>query len=237
MRVIDQASEAGAGTAAALEAEGRREEGRRARCSTCARPAATCWCACVRPVATAVELLILQHPLEVEAAKGTARLLHQCLPGSRLWTGERFPAAELEAALQAGGRRPLLLYPDTPDPRALGMAAPPPLDPALLAEPAALRLVVLDGTWRKSRKMLYLNPALQRLPRLPLGATPPSHRADRYRIRKAHLPDQLSTLEASCHALAQIEGDAAKFQPLLAAMDDFVSMLEIAQTRATSARA
>jgi DTW domain-containing protein YfiP len=78
---------------------------------------------------------------------------------------------------------------------------------------------VLDGTWRKSRKMLYLNPALQSLPRLPLRDTAPSH----YLIRKAHLPDQLSTLEATAYALAQLENDAHKYNPLIDAFDGFVA--------------
>jgi DTW domain-containing protein YfiP len=90
-----------------------------------------------------------------------------------------------------------------------------------------LRLVVLDATWRKSRKMLYLNPLLQALPRLPLRDTPPSH----YLIRKAHAPDQLSTLEASCYALAQLEGDAHRYDRVIAAFDGFVAQQQ-AQARA-----
>ena len=86
-------------------------------------------------------------------------------------------------------------------------------------DPSALRPIVLDATWRKSRKMLHLNPLLQHLPRLALRDTP----ASRYLIRKAQRPDQLSTLEATCMALAQIEGDGERFTPLLAAFDGFVA--------------
>jgi DTW domain-containing protein YfiP len=93
------------------------------------------------------------------------------------------------------------------------------LPPEALLAPSSLRLVVLDGTWRKSRKMLHLNPVLQSLPRLSLQGLPPSS----YRIRKAHRPSQLSTLEATCLALMQLEGDAEKFQALLTAFDGFVA--------------
>lgn len=172
-----------------------------------------------------VELLILQHPLEVHNAKGSARLLHLSVQGSVLVAGERFDPDALNTLLHAGDRRPVLLYPATPEHAALGMPAPPPLPPALLQDPARLRLVVLDGTWRKSRKMLYVNPLLQQLPRLPLRAMPPSQ----YRIRKAHAPDQLSTLEASCHALAQIEGDSDKLGGLMEGFDGFVEMLALYQ--------
>jgi len=196
---------------------------RRPKCATCLRPAATCICHWAAPVASTVEVLILQHPMEVENAKGSARLLHLCLPGSRIAVGEQFDEAVLRAMLGAAGRQPVLLYPDTPADRSLGIAPPP----AFSATPAPVQLVVLDATWRKSRKMLYLNPALQALPRLPLRDTPPSH----YLIRKAHAPDQLSTLEATCYALAQLEGDEHRYDRIIAAFDGFV-----AQQQAQAAR-
>jgi DTW domain-containing protein YfiP len=181
----------------------------RATCAACLR--AVCICGWIVPVASPVELLILQHPLEVRNAKNSARLLHLCLPGSRLVVGEAFAPDALHGLLYAGGRTPLLLYPGAPD------AAP-----ILMPAPAALRLVVLDATWRKSRKMLHLNPVLHTLPRLALRDTGPSG----YRIRKAHAPDQLSTFEAAALALSQLEGgeDAReRIRPLLAAFDGFVA--------------
>lgn len=190
---------------------------RRPSCAICLRPQQTCICQWITPLAHAVELLILQHPLEVANAKGSARLLHLSLPGSQLIVGETFAPAEL--ALLLAGKNNVLLYPDTADERSLGIAAPPPLDPEWTRQAATLRLVVLDGTWRKSRKMLYLNPLLQQLPRLPLRDTPPSH----YLIRKAHAPDQLSTLEATCYALMQLENEQTRFQPLIDAFDGFVA--------------
>ena len=189
----------------------------RAHCATCLRPRRGCICPWVRPVAHAVEVLILQHPQEATQAKGSARLLHLCLPGSRMVTGEVFDEAALRALL-AGPKLSVLLYPETPQGGALNLPAPPTLAPERLAHPAGLRLVVLDGTWRKSRKMLCLNPALQELPRLALTSQP----ASRYRIRKAHRDDQLSTLEATCAALAQLEGSTEHFAPLLTAFDGFV---------------
>ena len=179
-------------------------------CAACLRAQSACICRWVRPLSSRAGLLILQHPLEVRNAKNSARLLHLCLPGSRLEVGETFP--DLHALLYADGRVPVLLYPETPD------LVPPVLDAALMTQPERLRLVVLDATWRKSRKMLYVNPELQRLPRLALHDVP----ASAYRIRKAHAAHQLSTLEAAALALAQIEDDAAPYRPLLQAFDGFV---------------
>ncbi|WP_311222423.1 MULTISPECIES: tRNA-uridine aminocarboxypropyltransferase [unclassified Acidovorax] len=205
---------------------------RRLRCVACLRPGATCLCDVAAPVAHQAEVLILQHPLESSHAKGTARLLHLCLPRSRLEVGEVFDVESLQRWLAAPwdgaaldtppdiGQRTVLLYPPSPPDPALPLIAPPPLPPAWLAgDPAALRLVVLDGTWRKSRKMLYLNPLLQQLPRLLLPDLP----APRYRIRRAHAPHQLSTLEATCTALAHVEGSADRYAPVLDALEVFMA--------------
>lgn len=181
-----------------------------------------------------VEVLILQHPLEVDNAKGTARLLHLSLPRSRLVVGEKWEPQALTQRLTAPWSdthhtpQPVLLYPETANAAALQLAQPPPWDAQALHAPAHLRLVVLDGTWRKSRKMLYLNPPLQQLARLPLHVLP----ASRYHIRKAHTPAQLSTLEATCAALAQLDGGADRFASLLAAFDGFVGQ----QLRQSSGR-
>ena len=187
----------------------------RPTCPHCLRPQATCLCHLAVPTASVCELLILQHPLEVHHAKNSARLLHLSVPGSRIVVGEAFDEAALQALLP-GPRTTVLLYPPT---AYEGHAAPALLEPSQLQHPETLRLVVLDATWRKSRKMLHLSPGLQRLPRLALDEVP----AGRYAIRKAHAPGQLSTLEATCAALAQLDRNAEHWQPLLAAFDAFVA--------------
>ncbi|RZI40321.1 DTW domain-containing protein [Herbaspirillum sp. HC18] len=192
-------------------------------CSRCLRPQRTCICQWSTPTAHEVEVLILQHPLEAKHAKGSARLLHLSLPNSRLLVGEVFEEQELQTLLHvpfapgAQRKQAILLYPDTPD--GTGMAQPATPVDAACAEPGTLRLVVLDGTWRKSRKMLYANPLLQSLPRLALRDAPTSQ----YLIRKAHGAHQLSTLEATCYALMQLERDCARYAPLLDAFNGFVA--------------
>jgi DTW domain-containing protein YfiP len=179
-------------------------------CTTCLRAASACICHWITPVQPQASLLILQHPLEVGNAKNSARLLHLSVTGSAMVVGETFDPVALASLLHADGRTPVLLYPDTP-----GEPAPP-----LLKLPAPqLRLVVLDATWRKSRKMLYLNPALQGLPRLALDDVAPSN----YRIRKAHAAHQLSSLEAAAQALGRLEEEGRRFEKLLDAFEGFVT--------------
>lgn len=185
---------------------------RRSLCSDCELPLAACLCAWVRPVANEVALIVLQHPQEVHQAKGTVRLLQRCLGRCQVLVGEQFDEATLAPLLGPGAA---LLYPM--DDRAQGGASAGPVQ----------RLLLLDATWRKSRKMLHLNPLLRTLPRLALTALPPSG----YPIRRAQRPEQRSSLEAAALALQQLEQAAggqvlpvaAKYQPLREALADFVA--------------
>lgn len=190
----------------------------RKTCPRCLRPASACICNWICSIANTPEVLVLQHPLEVINAKGSARLLDLCLQDSRMIEAEQFDEQLLSSLLQADGKHAVLLYPATTQNEATDLQHEAPefvLQDHVLEN---LRLVIIDATWRKSRKMLYLNPVLQQLPRLSLQNMPASH----YRIRKAHAPDQLSTLEATCYALMQLEQDEEKYHPLLQAFDGFV---------------
>lgn len=75
-------------------------------------------------------------------------------------------------------------------------------------------LVVPDGTWRKARKLLHLNPLLAALPRVILVGDAVS----RYRLRKAPGPGALSTVEAIAQALQVLEAPTS-FEPLLRPFD------------------
>ena len=152
--------------------------------------------------------------MEVAQAKGSGRLLHLSLQRSQLLVGERLDALQMQTL--SAHHRAILLYPSTQDDASLLPATAVPDE--WLHDAASLWLVVLDATWRKSRKMLHCNPWLQQLPRMALPNPP----ASRYLIRKAHGSHQLSTLEATCAALSQLEGQARLCAPLLSAFDGFV---------------
>ncbi|WP_103043917.1 DTW domain-containing protein [Comamonas faecalis] len=200
---------------------------RRAQCPRCLRAASACICSAVQPVAHSVQVLILLHPQELHQAKGTGWLAHLCLARSRVLVGEAFDPPLLADALTGAwdaadattARRTALLYPEDAQGAAPTLLATPTIAPHWLATPGRLRLVVLDATWRKSRKMLHANPALQRLPRLALSAP----HASRYAIRKAHAPHQRSTLEALHQALALLEPANLQLAGLGRAMDAFIA--------------
>jgi DTW domain-containing protein len=157
-------------------------------------------------------VLVLQHPQEQRQAKNSVALLRLSLAHCEVVVGERFGADALQALLERHGRDTRLLYPDVP-------AAPAPATRPLV-KGVPLRLVVIDATWRKSLRMLLEHPALAALPRLSLSEPAPT----RYRaIRAARRADQVSTLEATVHALAMLEGPSFDAAPLLDAFGQFVA--------------
>jgi len=165
-----------------------------------------------------VELLILQHPLEVKESKNSIRLLTLCAKNIQVAVGEKFSEADLNQLLFHDQKLPILLYPPTPENTSMGLKHSADFPDLTQTPLSSLRLVVLDATWKKSRKMLYLHPILQALPRLTLMNPPESL----YTIRKAQSQNQLSSLEACCYAWRQLENNPQVYAELLRAFAAFV---------------
>lgn len=177
---------------------------KRERCSRCHRPVALCYCALLRPINNDWPVWILQHPAEARHALGTARIaalgLRDCTVSESKQPDATHPFAGAESS-------PVLIYPS---------ATSLPLSE--LAHTQQRPLLFIDATWRKSRRMLLENPWLAALPRYELTTPPPS----RYRIRREPNQESISTLEAIVHCLGLLEGDSARYEPLLAQMDRLV---------------
>ncbi|MEB0048155.1 MULTISPECIES: tRNA-uridine aminocarboxypropyltransferase [unclassified Pseudomonas] len=170
----------------------------RIQCPRCLRPQPHCLCSLIPSLDSRTRVLLLQHPSEVNHALNTARLAALGLKNAELRVGEVFE--DLTALLNQPGYTARLLFPaEDAQPMRCYSATDEPL-----------LLVVPDGTWRKARKMLHLNPLLAALPRVTLvgGAV------SRYRLRKAPEPGALSTVEAIVRALQILEAPKT-FEPLL----------------------
>jgi DTW domain-containing protein YfiP len=170
----------------------------RPQCPRCLRPTTHCLCALIPSLDSRTRVLLLQHPSEVGHALNTARLAALGLNNAQLLVGEVFD--DLATLLSPPGYKARLLFPADD---ALPLQAYAPVDQPLL-------LVVPDGTWRKARKLLHLNPLLAALPRVTLAHGGVS----RYRLRKAPGPGALSTVEAIVQALQVLEAPVS-FEPLL----------------------
>lgn len=179
----------------------------RIHCERCLRPQSHCLCALIPSLASRTRVVLLQHPSEVKHALNTARLAALGLRNAELRVGEVFE--DLPALLATPGYRVGLLFPGDGAQVLEGYAQVPEALPWLL--------VVPDGTWRKARKLLHLNPLLAALPRVTLGAVQPS----RYRVRKAPEEGALSTVEAVVQALNVLEAPVV-FDALLRPFDALI---------------
>ncbi|KIU44374.1 DTW domain-containing protein [Pseudomonas putida] len=177
----------------------------RIHCERCLRPQTHCLCALIPRLDSRTRVLLLQHPSEVNHALNTARLAALGLRNAELWVGEVFE--DLEQWLTQPGYRTGLLFPGE------GAQALQ----AYAGDERPWLLVVPDGTWRKARKLLHVNPLLATLPRVTLGALQPS----RYRLRKAPGEGALSTIEAVTQALNVLEAPAL-FDALLRPFDALI---------------
>jgi len=180
----------------------------RARCERCLRPAQYCLCALIPSIVCETRLLIVQHPSEQGHALNTARLLALGLPRAELLVAESLADhPQWIAVLQDPAWRTELLFPG-PD---------VPLLSVQRQDARPRRLVLLDGTWRKARKLMHLNPLLQALPRVSL----PDSLRSRYRLRKVPQPGALSSIEAGVEALRILE-PALPVDQLLAPFDALI---------------
>jgi DTW domain-containing protein YfiP len=148
-------------------------------------------------------VVVVRHRREGWKSTGTARIAALALPGlTCLEYGEDTQPAQdaLDARVLAGAA---VLFP---------AEATTGLDLA-----AITRLVVLDGTWRQTRRMYKRLPALHALPCLAL----PQKAAPVLRLRSTTFEAGRSTLEAIADALQLLEGPAVA-APLHALHDLYV---------------
>jgi DTW domain-containing protein YfiP len=132
---------------------------------------------------------------------GTARLAELALPNAERHVGVDFTSSARVRELLDDEKAPaILLYPSE---GARDLSHDPPAGP--------VTLIVLDGTWWQSKKLLKKNPALATLPRYAFDPPEPS----RYRIRREPERHCVSTIEAIAHALSLLERETEGVPHLL----------------------
>jgi DTW domain-containing protein YfiP len=179
----------------------------RETCLRCLRPSAFCVCAELRPVASATRVVLLQHPREARLAICSAWLTRLALENAELHRAVRLEDhPRVRELVRAPGTA--LLYP--------GPGAVPAGD-----APPPATLVVIDGTWPQSERMLRDAPSLAALPRVTLAPGAASGYAG---LRREPGPDRLSTLEAVALALGALEREPERFAPMVAAFRRSVAL-------------
>lgn len=155
-----------------------------------------------------MDIIILQHPRESRHPLNTARILELGIGNCEVWVGEDF-SAHSQLLKTLAEKNCYLLFP--------GANARTSRDVLRTETPEVL--IILDGTWRKAKKIYYLNPLLQQLPSIELTDLSLSD----YRIRKAPGAGALSTVEAAVTLLRQASRDSKAHQQLL---DTFSLMID-----------
>jgi len=169
-----------------------------------------CLCEHITRLDNSVHLLVIQHPAEENHPKGTGKLTVKSLNRAQLMVTECLTEQQVEAFLR--NKHNVLLYPHTDDFEGTQVSV---ADVQSHASNLPIQLIVLDGTWKKARKILYLNPVLASLPRLAMTAEWTSN----YQIRKQKNAQSFSTIEAVGLALSQLEQDSVKYQPLFSLLE------------------
>lgn len=181
---------------------------KRPLCGSCKKPLTTCICRYLVNIEHNIEVIVWRHPSESKNAKNTADLLKMCLANCRIEDGEVFSPERL--AIENG--RCALLYPGGKLLESSSVHA---------GKAQFTQLLLIDGTWRKSRKILHLNPWLAHMPCYTFNSV-----SSAYRIRKAEQNGQLSTFEAGALALRFLENDGMIERSLMAVFEKFVGCWE-----------
>jgi len=180
-------------------------------CPNCSRPQKVCICSFIESIDNRIEIAILQHPTEVKQMKGTAIIAQLALTHCKTWVGELLSGLPGLVTWLTENKNVLLLYPEIDN----QVNDCDVFDVGEIDRLSGVKVLILDGTWRKTFKMMQLNPELQSLNRVSLTPTKDS----KYRIRKQKDSQSLSTVEAVYELLSQLESSTEKFKPLLEAFE------------------
>lgn len=170
------------------------------RCHRCLILQAHCICAAVPTVTTRTEVVVVRHERESWKSTGTARIAALAMPNLRILEyGE--DAQPALGALPGEVEGAHLLFPTDDATPITGVK----------------RLILLDGTWRQTRRMYAKLPSLHAVPKLAL----PEKASKVLRLRDSKFEAGRSTLEAIAEAIALLEG-AEVAAPLHALHADYV---------------
>lgn len=155
-----------------------------------------------------MDLLIIQHASETKHAINTARIAGLGIKNCEILVGEDFSHSNT-LKQKLANQHTCLLFPTQ---NAI------PTQQFITEQSKPELCVIIDGTWRKAKRIYFVNPALQQLPAVALTNLPPSN----YKIRKAPDPNALSTIEATVAFLREAGGDTHCHQNCLDAFERLI---------------
>ncbi|MBU3915530.1 DTW domain-containing protein [bacterium] len=167
------------------------------KCYKCFRPLKTCYCKWITPIETGVKFVFLMHPQEAYKQKtGTGRLAKLSLKDSDLIIDTGFnDHIPVNILLENPDYYPVILYP--------GIDTLQVEDPCFRVDMGTKKLLVfiIDATWAKSRKMMYLSPNLGNLPKISFQT---AYRSQ-FSIKRQPHPHCLSTIESTYYLIHELQ--------------------------------
>lgn len=175
-----------------------------------------CFCDHIPTISLATRVIVIAYKREILAPSNTGRLATLALSNSVLLArGDQNQPYRLTEHLLPGCPS-LVLFPSE---------EAEPLSEALLDHMTRpFNLVVPDGNWRQTAKMIRRDSDMAQIPRVTLPLGNPSD----YRIRTERKPEGLATIEAIARALGIIEGSEVQV-----ALED---LLEVKVSRTLASR-
>ena len=165
-------------------------------CPHCDYPSTTCLCDAVENINSYIAFDVLQHPSETKVAKNTARILKLCHPLTTIWKGEtEADFTLLKHSLDASSNQIFVLYPSK---EAWGLQQ---IRCAQATNSRSIRILLIDGTWKKAFKIHQLNSWLKAYPHIRIDEL-----SSQYIVRKSvRVKNSLSTLEAAKHCIDTLD--------------------------------
>jgi DTW domain-containing protein len=190
-------------------------------CPNCLKPWHLCVCEALAPVATPLQVVILQHPQEKRETLGTAHIAHLQIAHSILRAGLSWPSLRRIVERDADPKRWGVLYlgparagdaPRLPPVAAVDKKGNPlPDSKAILA--GLEGIIVLDGTWSQAKTLWWRNAWLLKCRRLVIN---PPVRSLYGAARREPRRDSLSTLESVAFVLETLLDHSGLYDQLLA---------------------
>ena len=149
-------------------------------------------------IALRTKIVLVIHHRELSRNSNTGLLAIKALVNSEMRIrGEGREALDLKDLLSPQYRT-LLFYPSDD---ALELS-----EEVIRRERKPIQLIVVDGTWRQARRMLYRQEELKGLPRVKISTVNNSS----YQLRAQSSPERMATLQAIAYGLGVIEGDPVR---------------------------
>lgn len=162
-------------------------EKKRPQCPRCHSPLSRCLCAfCPQNLHLEFPIVIFQHPDEEHHYLNTVKILNLSLNNVQLIITDGPSEKDLDPSFNW-----FLLFP--------GEKTESLSQVSKLIEEKKFGLVILDGTWKKTKRFIFENIFLEKLPRLSLQKSYESI----YELRKCDRQNFLSTLEAFSYLLIE----------------------------------